>query len=98
MHPVVESAVLALGLDAATAELVNALDRRALTCVILKGPVVAHWLYADDPSRRTYRDVDVAVDPGVFEDAESVLAELGYRCLTGEMLPREKAWLMESAW
>jgi len=94
----VEQAALALGLDAATAEVVVALAARDLDAVLLKGAAVAHWLYPDDPSTRTYRDVDLAVAPDTFERAEAVLRGLGFTCPSDDVSPREKAWLMETLW
>lgn len=67
-----------VALDAALAEVSSALSERGLRSVLLKGPALATWLY-DDPSERTYTDVDLLVDPSTFARAEAVLAELGFR-------------------
>jgi hypothetical protein len=65
-------------LDLALAEAVEALHKAGLPCLLLKGPALAHWLYAD-PADRIYGDIDLMVDPSCLIDAECVLFELGYR-------------------
>lgn len=94
----VERAALAMGLDVATAEVVAALADRGVRTVTLKGPAVAYWLYRSDPAERTYRDVDIAVDPLDFEKAEDVLRSLDFTCPTAGIAAREKAWMMETPW
>ena len=74
----VERAAHALGLDVATAEVVQCLEDRDVPCVLLKGPATARWLYSDDPDSRPYLDVDLGVDPEQFEAAEHLLAGLGF--------------------
>ncbi len=66
-----------LGLDVALAEIVQALAARGLRSVLLKGPAIASWLY-DEPSQRTYGDIDLLVDPMTFDRAEAVVAERGF--------------------
>jgi hypothetical protein len=65
-----------LRLDAATAEVVEALRRRGVESVVLKGPALNDW-YSPD-SGRTYVDGDIWVSPSTIEAAETVLRELGF--------------------
>ncbi len=45
--------------------------------ILLKGPVIAAWLY-DDGELRSYCDVDLLVSPADFERATAALGELGF--------------------
>ena len=69
-----------------------------MSTVLLKGPAVALYLYPENQSLRTYRDIDLLVDPQVFDAAEALLAGLGYSCSTEDLSHREKSWLMETPW
>lgn len=66
-----------LTLDVATAEIVTAFDAVAIRAILLKGPVLARWLYRD-PTERPYGDIDLLVAPEQFAAAESVLTQLEY--------------------
>jgi hypothetical protein len=66
-----------LGIDVMTGEVVGALREAGIEPVLLKGPVLAEWLYEAGESR-DYKDADLLVDPGRYEDAEGVLASLGF--------------------
>ena len=76
-----------LRIDVATVEAVRAMREAGVRPLLLKGPVIATWLYADDPARRPYRDVDLLVAVEQFDAARSVLGRLGYRFVS---IPR---WL-----
>jgi hypothetical protein len=68
--------------DGWTAEAVAALraDAVPVPVVLLKGPAVARWLYADAPHTRSYTDVDLLVAPADVDRAADVLRRrLGYR-------------------
>ncbi len=67
----------ALYVDRLTAELADAFDRREIACILLKGPVLARWLYADG-SVRSYSDCDLLVAPDQIPAAQRVLGELGF--------------------
>ena len=67
----------ALYVDRLTAELADAFERREIACILLKGPVVARWLY-DDGSVRSYSDCDLLVAPDQIPAAQRLLAELGF--------------------
>jgi hypothetical protein len=66
--------------------------------VLLKGPAIAHWLYPDDPSRRTYTDVDLLVSPSDFEAAEQVLEGMRFVRPVSGYRDRIESWVPESAW
>lgn len=68
-----------LRVDHATVEAVEEMLRAGVRPVLLKGPVVANWLYSRDPSRRAYNDADLLVAPNEYAAARNVLAGLGYR-------------------
>jgi len=71
-------AARSLLVDRWTAEVIGALQAAGLRPVLLKGPAIARWLYADDPTARPYVDVDVLVGPTEIEGARSVLSRLGF--------------------
>ena len=55
------AAARCLALDAHAVTVVRALEDAGVAALLLKGPGLARRLYADDPSRRRYSDVDVLV-------------------------------------
>jgi hypothetical protein len=73
----IEATVRSLEVDHVTAELVDALRAEGAECVLLKGPVLASWLYADG-SARPYVDTDLLVSPHGFQVAQRTLAKLGF--------------------
>ena len=74
--------------DWCTARVVRALRDRGVRPLLLKGPAVASWLYAENPRVRAYTDVDLLVAPTDRATAEAVLAELGYA-------PPPRSWLRD---
>jgi hypothetical protein len=64
-------------LDAGLGEVVRALDQAGIRSVLLKGPVVARWLYGPDETRQ-YRDLDLLVAEHQLVAAEGVLGALGF--------------------
>ncbi|HEX4364847.1 MAG TPA: nucleotidyltransferase family protein, partial [Solirubrobacteraceae bacterium] len=82
LNPVVHR----LRVDTWAADAVTALRARGINAVLLKGPVIARWLYADDPSERRYQDVDLLVSPADQAATREVLVELGYE-LQGGIMP-----------
>jgi hypothetical protein len=66
-----------LALDAALAEAVAALRRAGIDPLLIKGPVIARWLY-DDPNERGYGDVDLLVPVAAVPAARATLVGLGY--------------------
>ncbi len=62
--------------DALTAEVAGAFDREGVQTLVLKGPVLAKWLYPDEV--RPYIDSDLMVAPENRADAVGVLERLGF--------------------
>ena len=69
-----------LALAANAAEVTAALHAAGLRSILIKGPVLVRWLYGSE-SGRASSDVDLLVDPGALDVAETVLRELGYEPL-----------------
>ena len=67
----------ALARDLMTAEAVQALRRAGVRSVVLKGPSIARWLYADGHPR-PYSDTDLLVGPADLEPAADALRSIGY--------------------
>ena len=64
--------------DTWTAEAIVALGSASVECLLLKGPVIAQWLYRDDPAQRYYTDADLLIAPGQLDRAHTVLVGLGF--------------------
>jgi hypothetical protein len=62
--------------DALTAEVAGAFGREGIETLVLKGPVLAKWLYPDEV--RTYADSDLIVAPENRAHAVGVLERLGF--------------------
>jgi hypothetical protein len=78
--------------DRTTAEVVHALHAAGIRPLLLKGPVIARWLYTDAPGQRGYVDVDLLVGPDNRAATADVLVDLGFRStdtvrLAGERVP-----------
>jgi hypothetical protein len=63
-------------IDALTAEVAGAFGREEIETLVLKGPVLARWLYPGEV--RPYVDSDLMVAPGNRAGAVSVLERLGF--------------------
>lgn len=63
--------------DAATAEVVGALDEQGIRSIVLKGPSIERLLYTDG-AERWYDDLDLLVAPERTSAAAKVLARLGF--------------------
>jgi hypothetical protein len=87
-----------LALDLATGEVVRKLDVAGIECMVLKGPVMAHRLYADRPGCRNYGDVDLLVAPRHFDAAGRVLASLGFTDHLAGIRASEAARLQGRPW
>jgi hypothetical protein len=70
----------ALARDVVTAEAVEALRGAGVRSVVLKGPSIARWLYADG-TPRPYGDSDLLVGPADLEQASRALESIGYSLL-----------------
>ncbi len=69
-----------LALEYTLVEVVSALTARDVRSLVLKGPAFARWLY-DNPSDRTFGDLDLLVAPDDVGTARSALAGLGFEPL-----------------
>jgi hypothetical protein len=76
-----------LRLDAAALEVIDALDAAGIEVVLLKGPITAAWLYADE--QRTYVDIDLLVAPDRFDEALTTVRSLGFRSSRSEAVGGE---------
>ena len=66
-----------LRVDGLTAEVTDAFEEAGIPVILLKGPSIADWLYADDAARY-YGDTDLLVSPRDWEAAQGVLRSLGF--------------------
>jgi hypothetical protein len=66
-----------LRIDSATAEVLRAFGAAGISCLVLKGPAIAGWLY-DAAEPRYYVDSDMLVCPDDIAHAEHVLGQLGF--------------------
>ncbi len=78
LTPAMRAAALALRVDAVTAEIVSALRDAGVRPILLKGPSIAAWLYADGPAR-PYRDTDLLLAPEALGRASRALRDAGFR-------------------
>jgi hypothetical protein len=78
------------------AEVVPALRAAGVDPVLLKGPAIAQWLYAEYPLLRGYHDVDLLVAPHHLGRAEDVLRQLGFTppglAAPGDVPTHANAW------
>jgi hypothetical protein len=65
-------------LDAATAQVVTALGAKGVPAVLLKGPVLARWLYGSTRQPRSYHDIDLLVPEPRVDHAVATLRRLGF--------------------
>ncbi|MDP9270163.1 MAG: nucleotidyltransferase family protein [Chloroflexota bacterium] len=77
-------------LDGLAAKVSNALESAFIRCLLLRGPVLARWLYID-ASDRPYEDVDLLVPVHEHARAAKVLTGLGLRSVLGDASPSEQA-------
>ncbi|MGH2719954.1 MAG: lasso peptide biosynthesis B2 protein [Actinomycetota bacterium] len=84
-----------LKVDRWTAEVFGAFRSAAVDAVLLKGPAVARWLYAEDPDARSYVDVDALIRPAHHGRAEQVLSGLGFVVSNHPdwLLPHARCWV-----
>ena len=66
-----------LRIDAVTAEVSRALAASGVQNILLKGPSISAWLYADG-TPRPYGDTDLLVDLDAWAPAQQVLRDLGF--------------------
>jgi hypothetical protein len=68
----------ALETDRVTAEVVSRFAQLGIDALLIKGPTLATWLYADGDVR-PYVDSDLMVPPDAFQRAEAALVDLGFQ-------------------
>jgi len=88
--PPVVAAAVNLAVEAVTGEVVGALAKANIRCIVLKGPSLTRWLYEEEARQST--DVDLLVSPGDFEQAETCLSKSGYKLLSLEGIPYDRPW------
>ena len=66
-----------LAIDGGTVEVSRGFENAGVKFLLLKGPSIGRWLYAEGEPR-TYVDCDLLVAPTDVVAAEEVLASLGY--------------------
>ncbi len=72
-----------LAIDRLAAETAAAFAREGIESIVLKGPVLAAWLYPGEV--RPYGDADLLVPPQSWEDAVAILNRLGFSDHLGPM-------------
>jgi Uncharacterised nucleotidyltransferase len=77
LDPRLLQAVRKLEMDSLTAEVVSIFGVEGIEALVLKGPVLAAWLYPGE--LRVYRDSDIMVAPKDRARAVGLLEEMGFR-------------------
>jgi hypothetical protein len=77
VSPAAKLVAYTLRVDHTTAEVLRAFASAHVSCILLKGPSTARWLY-DDGEPRTYADSDLLLRPGDARAAARVLSEMGF--------------------
>jgi Uncharacterised nucleotidyltransferase len=72
-----KQAMWSLAVDKLTAEAVEEFESRGIEVLLVKGPVIARWLYPREVRR--YGDSDLVVAPENWDDAVALLEEMGFR-------------------
>lgn len=84
-------------MDATTAEVLRAFEKRGCRSIVLKGPALQRELHGDG-SRRAYFDTDLLVSPADLPRAARILSELGFALVmdhrdhAGVSEPRAQEW------
>jgi hypothetical protein len=84
-NPRTQALLWNLPIDAATMEVVAALQARGIDSVVLKGPALTDW-YPEN-SNRVYSDGDVWIAPDHAPGAEAILRTLGFEPIRDEEEP-----------
>lgn len=82
----VREAARRLRVDSRLVDVVTLLRAEGIEPLLLKGPVIARWLYAAEPSARPYTDIDLLVSPTDRDRAAATLIAQGYE-MQGEPMP-----------
>lgn len=78
LSPALQDAVLSLRVDSVTAEVVSKLRSAGVRPILLKGPSIIAWLYADG-TPRPYGDTDLLVEPEALPSTSRALQAAGFR-------------------
>ena len=78
LNPALQAAAISLRVDSVTADVVSRLRSAGVRPILLKGPSIAAWLYADG-TPRPYGDTDLLVSPEALEAASRTLRDVGFR-------------------
>ena len=78
LSPALRAAALSLRVDAVTAEVVSKLRESGVRTILLKGPSIAEWLYADG-TFRSYGDTDLLVASETLQATSGALRAAGFR-------------------
>jgi hypothetical protein len=96
MPQAVRRAAAALQVDLVTREVTARLERAGVSCVLLKGPTFARWLY-DDVLSRPYSDTDLLVRIQDLPHAREALTGSGFDAHgaggTGPSLHHAEPWI-----
>src|SRR3954452_14881584 len=82
-----------LAVDAATVEVVAALDESGIRSLLIKGPAITCWLY-DRFAARGYNDIDLLVSPTNWSRAVEILTRLGFESAQVNVTPEEASALI----
>jgi Uncharacterised nucleotidyltransferase len=77
MSQALQWAAQSFAVDRVTAEVADALASVSVEAILLKGPTIATWLYAEE-GPRLYADTDLLIRHRDWEGAENVLRERGF--------------------
>jgi Uncharacterised nucleotidyltransferase len=78
----------ALLLEVQTVQIAEAMGRRGIRAVVLKGPAFSRLLY-NSLGERAYSDIDLLIDPAAFVLAEQLLASVGFERFELDALARQ---------
>lgn len=86
-----------LWLDLVTSEVARLLSAQGITCILLKGPAIAHYLYPGG-AYRPYDDIDILVDAADLQPVGAILTGLRFRDIHAdtsvhERIPYAQAWV-----
>jgi Uncharacterised nucleotidyltransferase len=76
--------------DTVTSTVIMAFREKGVRSILLKGPVLARWLYED--TVRPYRDTDLLISSDDVEEAEHILSTLGFEHYPLDDIPGDKPW------
>jgi Uncharacterised nucleotidyltransferase len=84
-----ENSAISWALGVLTARAVGALEASSIPALLLRGPVLAGWIY-DSPAERRYLDVDLLVPAGARAGAIAALKGLGLELVLADAAPSER--------